>query len=352
MALTFVHTADWHLGRRYERIGRYATSSYGWRFEAVRRIYEVAVHRHAQFILAAGDILDREHLPRTSMEEFLTLLGDAPVPLVLIPATIFPCPVRTKNTPEDVTAWIPRMEPGGDRYRIGLAHGRWQGYAGQPFYENPIASDRAIRAGLDYLALGDFHSPTPPDHPAATARCYYSGAPECTARDEADPGHALLVHIEAPGAIPMVERIFVGHVRLRVLPRITFSPGGDLAPLEEALAGIPDLSQSLVALDLAGALTPEEHAALADRLATLRGESLGIDLVDEDLVEEPTAVAFDELGLTGAEAQLLAHLRTADLAEVLGRSDHAELLATWWTDPGIRREAVSRYYRALREATA
>src|SRR5574341_561438 len=394
MALTFVHTADWHLGRRYERIGRYATSSYGWRFEAVRRIYEVAVHRHAQFILAAGDILDREHLPRTSMEEFLTLLGDAPVPLVLIPgnhdpyregcawgrdevlqclrgfrqvhlclepvplelpgipATIFPCPVRTKNTPEDVTAWIPRMEPGGDRYRIGLAHGRWKGYAGQPFYENPIASDRAIRAGLDSLALGDFHSPTPPDHPAATARCYYSGAPECTARDEADPGHALLVHIEAPGAIPMVERIFVGHVRLRVLPRITFSPGGDLAPLEEALAGIPDLSQSLVALDLAGALTPEEHAALADRLATLRGESLGIDLVDEDLVEEPTAVAFDELGLTGAEAQLLAHLRTADLAEVLGRSDHAELLATWWTDPGIRREAVSRYYRALREATA
>jgi len=342
----------------------------------------------------AGDVLDREHLPRAAMEEILVLLGDTPLPLVLIPgnhdpyregsawardeviqrlrgfpqvhlclepvppelpgipATIFPCPVHVKNTPEDVTVWIPPGTRGGDRYRIGLAHGRWQGYAGQPFYENPIASDRAERANLDYLALGDFHSPTPPDHPAAAARCYYPGTPECTARDETNPGHTLVVTIEASGSVPGAEQVFVGHVRLQVLSRITFSPGSGIVPLEDALATVPDLTQSLLVLDLAGAPTPEEHAGLAARLATLRGECLGLDLVEQDLVKEPDTAAFDALGLTGSEAEILRHLQQADLTEVLGDVDKAELLATWGSDPSIRRETVTRYYRALREATA
>ena len=100
-----------------------------------------------------------------------------------------------------------------------------------------------------------------------------------------------------------------------------------------------------------GALTPEEHAALAGRLATLRGECLGLDLVDQDLVEEPDAAAFEALGLAGSEAQVLLHLQQADLAEVVRDADRAELLGTWGLDPAIRREAVARYYRVLREAT-
>ena len=112
--------------------------------------------------------------------------------------------MTSNSTPEDLSSWIPAGTRGGDRYRIGLAHGRWQGYSGGSYPVNFIAANRAEAAGLDYLALGDFHSYTLADHPAASARCYYAGTSECTACDEPRAGFALLVQVDKPGGVPRV----------------------------------------------------------------------------------------------------------------------------------------------------
>ena len=60
MPLTFIHTSDWHLGRAYQRLGRKSSSLRQWRFEAVRRVYDLADSQQAAFILVAGDVFQSD----------------------------------------------------------------------------------------------------------------------------------------------------------------------------------------------------------------------------------------------------------------------------------------------------
>src|SRR5262249_23969784 len=101
-------------------------------------------------------------------------LASQPIEIPDASAIIYPCPVTAKHCPEDLTSWIPQATRGGSQYRIGLAHGIWQGCDGRQHFENFIASNRTEVSGLDYLALGDLHSYTLPDHEAARQRCFYS----------------------------------------------------------------------------------------------------------------------------------------------------------------------------------
>src|SRR6202012_2484630 len=61
-----------------------------------------------------------------------------------------------------------------------------------------------LQKGYDYLALGDWHGTLSFD-----PRVWYSGAPEATRFKEKRPGNALVVEIDAPGAVPRVEEIAV-----------------------------------------------------------------------------------------------------------------------------------------------
>ena len=80
--------------------------------------------------------------------------------------------------------------------RIGLAHGSVanrlpeKGEAG-----HEIADDSADRAGLAYLALGDWHGAL-----NIAPRTWYSGAPEPDRHKANDSGNVQLVTLEGPGA--------------------------------------------------------------------------------------------------------------------------------------------------------
>src|SRR5690606_4469982 len=92
--------------------------------------------------------------------------------------TLYPCPLKHKAGYDDPTAWIPRREDKED-LRIGLAHGTLpiQQEMGEDAF--PIALDRAEQAGLDYLALGHWHS-TLGHPPGGNGRTWYSGTHETT----------------------------------------------------------------------------------------------------------------------------------------------------------------------------
>lgn len=62
---------------------------------------------------------------------------------------------------------------------------------------NVIAPNRAALAGLDYMALGDWHGSV-----AVDARTYYSGAPEPDRFKHDRPGQAMVVSIAGQGAMP------------------------------------------------------------------------------------------------------------------------------------------------------
>ena len=163
MSLKFIHTADWHLGQTYWGLGAQTTRSRLWRFDAVRRIWQLAADNAADFILVAGDVFDSETPSDAVRAGAVELLAQAPCPVYLLPgesdacaegsvwfnaqwrsgltglnqihplltpeplaieggATLFPCPVMRRRSPNDATAWLPSADR-GEAFRIGLAHG-------------------------------------------------------------------------------------------------------------------------------------------------------------------------------------------------------------------------------------
>jgi hypothetical protein len=89
--------------------------------------------------------------------------------------------------------------------RLGLAHGPIRDFSEDGSGQGIIAPDRARRAGLDYLALGDWHGRI-----AVDPRSWYSGTPEPDSFKHQAPGSALLVTLSSAGARPIVEPLATG----------------------------------------------------------------------------------------------------------------------------------------------
>lgn len=390
MAIRFIHTSDWHLGRRLARLGPRSAESYQWRFQAVRRMYELASAERAEFILVAGDVFQSEMPSPDTVRDALELLRDAPCPLVIIPGNhdpleagsvwlredfgqrlahlrhvrlalkpeplllaeggvqIFPCPVTRKNCPQDQSAWIPPAQRGAV-YRIGLAHGILQGYDGQEHFENFIHAERAELASLDYLALGDLHSYTPHDHPAARRRSYYSGAIECTAIDEQRPGHVLLVEIDAPGAEPRVTPVRVGRMQPVELGTFQLSPGAGWQEVRAAVEAIAEPQNVWLGLHVEGALAPAELEAFDAWEGELVTRFLGVTLERSRLWSEPDDADFSALRLDESERRVLRLITDPGEAASACVWEEGSLPAQLAVRADVQREARALYYRLLRE---
>ena len=240
IVLKLLHTADWHLGRRFpsflrEDLERKLTLA---RVDVLERIFGLAERHGVHAVLCAGDLFDDplplsewwepvvEQLRKRAWKErpvFLLpgihdpLLPDSiwaegsklrralpswvhvvdKVPFeVELPsnAVLYAVPCMSKAGQRDPTELIPRREPGDERIRIGMVHGST--FDIPDCQTNfPISRDAAIDRGLDYLAIGDTHGFrfVPPDRREPPT--VYPGTPEPTAFDEKDPGKVALVFV-------------------------------------------------------------------------------------------------------------------------------------------------------------
>ena len=235
MALTLLHTADWHLGRRFPAFGpgqelRLTRA----RLDAVGRILDLAQSRNVDAVLCAGDLFDQ---PSPAEEWWGGVLRefqgrDWKRPVVLLPgnhdpltptapyhpghpfrsrlpdyvhvvdakgwqlelgehAVVVAAPCTSHAGQTDLAASLPRREAGDERIRVGLVHGQTFDIEGHQT-NFPIARGTAAERGLDYLAIGDTHAfrDVEPDAPAPTV---YPGAPEATHFGERDTGNVALV---------------------------------------------------------------------------------------------------------------------------------------------------------------
>ena len=206
--MRFLHTADWQVGMKASHVGEAGTRVRDERVAAARRVVEAARAAGADFILAAGDTFEDNGVDRVLVQKVADILVGFGGPVYLIPGnhdplvpgavwdhpawkasanvhvlreerpveipggTLYPCPVRAKHSGKDPTAWIPVEEDRG--IRIGLAHGTVEGvHQEEPDY--PIARDAATRHGLDYLALGHWHSTATYAGPDGTTRMAFQG---------------------------------------------------------------------------------------------------------------------------------------------------------------------------------
>jgi DNA repair exonuclease SbcCD nuclease subunit len=257
---TFIHTADWQLGKPFAGIADPAKRArvQQERLEAIRRIGDVARERRAGFVVVAGDLFDSPTPTNTTVAHALAAIASLGVdvyaipgnhdhggpgslweqpffrseharlapnfhlllarqPLILDEAVILPCPLLRRHEAEDPTAWIRGLDFAafGDRPRIVLAHGSTTAFTGQADDEesagppNSIALERLPQGELDAIALGDWHG-----FVQAGPKAFYSGTHETDRFPKAGqrPGHVACVTV-ARGAPPVVEAAATGGFR-------------------------------------------------------------------------------------------------------------------------------------------
>jgi len=346
--IRFVHSADLHLGKPFGRFPedvrhRLRLARQG----TVARLAQAARDGGATHVLLAGDTFDAEtpqprllrqavnamaaartltwvilpgnHDSLTATELWATLARDpppnvqlalTPAPLDIGPAVLLPAPCTARRPGTDLTATLDQPTRAG-AIRIGLAHGAITDFAGAGSEDgNPavIPPDRAHRSGLDYLALGDWHGQL-----GAGGRTWYAGTPERDSFRHFGPGAALLVQIDAPGALPQVTPVVTGAIdwRAGVLDML---PGMDgAAGLAALLPPQATRADTMLRLALQGRADLTQGQALRAAIAAVLPDFLHLDLTDT-LAPDVAAGDLDRIDRAGALRQA-ADLLAAQAAD-------------------------------------
>jgi DNA repair exonuclease SbcCD nuclease subunit len=357
--MRFVHSADWQIGKVFKQLGAKEESLRQARLGAIERLGQIARSHGAGHVLVAGDVYDSEaptpitlRAPIERMKTFPDIhwhllpgnhdphrpegLWDrlaqsglpehihphlAPMPAALgEKAWLLPAPLVRKSEYEDVTAWMDSAATPAGVLRIGLAHGSVTSFASEGDATNPIDPRRAKSAGLDYLALGDWHR-TLQVGPAA----WYAGTLEPDRAGGQEHGTALLVEIAAPGAPPSVTPLTIGTYRWMSRTE-RLNDGTGLADLEQRLRAEPDLSHLILRLQLEGTLPIAAYAELQRCLVDLEAAVFHLTVDHSSVMARPTladleAIDFD--GVLRRSADLLRNM-VDDATQTVERRHRAE----------------------------
>jgi DNA repair exonuclease SbcCD nuclease subunit len=339
----FLHTADWQIGRQFASFDpEVAPLLADARIAVVERIARRAADLQADAVLVAGDVFDAQTVSDRIIRRCFNAMAAYGGPWLLIPGNhdaaldesvwsraqrlgavpphvhllltpevrvfadqgfaVLPAPLTARHTHGDLSAWFDGADTPPGLLRIGLGHGSVQGLlAGGIDATNPIAPDRALRARLDYFALGDWHGTRRID-----ARTWYAGTPEPDRFRDNDAGQVLEVRIDGPGLEPRVTAWPSGAFRWQSWS-LRLDGASDVDPLADRLAalGAADVLDLRLSgeLDLATRERLERHVGeAAARCRHLVADLDGLRLLPTD--EDLAGLAAD-----GYVGELLAELR-------------------------------------------
>jgi DNA repair exonuclease SbcCD nuclease subunit len=343
LVIRFVHTSDWQLGKPFGKAPDDARAALQEaRLDAIGALASAARTHGAAFVLVAGDVFDSaEPGDRVFRQALSRMAGAADLRWILLPGNhdparadglwsrlaaeappnvvaateptplavledvyLLPAPLAFKRTVQDPTAWFDGAETPTGARRLGLAHGSIQDFGVGETATNQIAPDRARRAGLDYLALGDWHSRRQID-----ARTAYCGTPEPDDFGREASGEALVVELAPPGEAPRITPVPIGRYQW-VTDTWTLSAAADLDSPLAALSAGQDLKHLVARIKLAGLLTLGERVAVRERLeAGLAHEVRWLDLSLADLFARPTDNDLAEIDAQGVLREAAERLR-------------------------------------------
>ncbi|SFG09274.1 DNA repair exonuclease SbcCD nuclease subunit [Palleronia marisminoris] len=370
----FIHASDLHLGRRFANIpepldgnvrGRLMEARHG----AIARLAAAATAQGAADILLAGDTFDTATPSPTVIRQTLAAMAEAgairwwllpgnhdnlrdaeplwdairregpanvhavteTAPVAVAPGVaLLPCPVEWRSAGRDPTTAMVEMPSPEGALRIGLAHG---GVADFGEDGAAIAPDRDRSAGLDFLALGDWHG-----RMQVGPRVHYSGTPEQDRFKHDRRGVCLAVELAGPGVIPQVEEVETGAF-LWTEREVTLAPRQDA---EEALAAVlPDGARrdTLLRIRAAGWTGLAERTRLQEAADRFGPEFAHFELRSDALGTQYDAGDLDEIDRGGA-LRLAADMLMAEAGDT-ARSEPDRTVAT---------DALARLYAYTREA--
>jgi DNA repair protein SbcD/Mre11 len=263
-----LHMADVHLGARHDDLGPAAAAQRERQFAAFHRAIELALAEKVDLVMICGDLFDSNSQPRRSVERAASELGRLVarhIPVVIIPGThdcyepssiyrafdiaqlagaqpdsdavtvltdvkrsvhfpqidttvhgfVYP----TKRAPNTPLAGFAVNAASAAGINVGMIHGSFP-IPGKFDHDEVLFTDAEVASsGLDYLALGHWHSFR--EGRAGVTAWAYSGAPEPVALDQDGAGQVLLVDVPkrdagAPAAVT-VKPVQVGRTTFEKL---------------------------------------------------------------------------------------------------------------------------------------
>jgi predicted phosphodiesterase len=312
------------MGMRAAHAGAAAERVREARFEAAERVAALARERGADFMVLCGDTFEDNQVERALVGRVVEVLASCRCPVFVIPGnhdamvpgsvwsdgswsraptvrvlrdespvdapggvTLWPCVARARHDERDPTAWV--RAPSDGRIHVLLAHGTVESvHYEEPWY--PIARDAPMRARVDYVALGHFHSFVEYKGDDGVSRMAYSGTHEPTRFGERDPGQALWVELDKPGGVPSIEPVVTGALRWLSLEATLREPG-DVARTSAALDALGDCSKTLLELELHGFLRVDEQEALVALAERVRDQFF-FGRIKSRLIPAPTDAAW------------------------------------------------------------
>ncbi len=328
--LRILHTADVHLGARHTDLGEQAVALRERCFAAFRASIDLTIAEKADLFLVAGDLFDSNVQPRRSVERVaveLHRLVEARIRVVIIPGThdlydrssiyraydleamagstpaddwltvltptrpdvvlpaldavVYGRVFDTKRAPESPLAKLDAASDARAKWRIGMVHGALAIPGVVDRDEVIVTAEEIAATGLDYLALGHWHSAQ--QGKAGSTTYAYSGAPEPVAIDQDRAGKVLLVTLdERAGARTVtVEERQVGRIRFDRV-RLDAAALGSQPALVDGLRSMadPDL---VLDVTLTGVRPDELDLSLDEVEAELRDDFFGLRIRDRSL---------------------------------------------------------------------
>lgn len=365
MGVRFIHTADWQLGKPFGRFddalsGRLVAE----RQEAITRIADAARAHDVLHVVVAGDVWDNAKPNNAVLRQPLDIIGEqsditwwlmpgnhdvdgadslwdrveaiAPVnlrvlrtaePVAMTPdAWLLPAPWQRIHHGRDLTDWMDSAETPAGAIRIGVAHGSIKTFGTTPLEgansgstEEIIPPDRATRARLDYLALGDWHA-----RAQINSRTHYPGTPEPDRFKAGARGQVLLVEIDAPGAEPRVTDISTAAFDWPVIKASL-----RIEAMDETLQAITDQVRSgraerytLAEITVSGETTVHEWIVFEAFIDDLSGRCAHLDLRGGSTVElKVVAEDIEALDAQGSVRQTAEALRARREDPALSQDD-------------------------------
>ncbi len=360
MSFRFIHTADWQLGKPFSNIaGDSGAELRAQRIRTVRRIAELAREKAVDAVLIAGDAFDSNEVSDKTLVRAIDALAPFPGTWVFLPgnhdaalahsvwtrlrqlgipsniviadrpepivaadgkATVLPAPLRRKREALDQTEWFDGAASPEGSCRIGLAHGSIAGrLPHKAEAANEIPGDRAERARLCYLALGDWHGAL-----KIAPRTWYAGSPEPDRHKANESGFVHLVEIDGPGAPERTEAIGVG--RFCWFRREIEFLDGTCQKLVETLQGLArDDHHCVVSLHLKGSISLAERRRLEREIRTWEARFHHLEVDDAGVIDEPTADDLDALDTSGFVRVAVERLQARAAALSNGEAEAARM---------------------------
>ena len=341
--ITFIHSSDLHLGKAF---GRYPDDVQARlrqaRADVLPRLAALAHEHGASHILLAGDTFDQttpapsvirqalnmmraadhvtwvlmpgNHDHANATELWRQVAQDAPdnVAVLLDPmpfamsdaAMLLPAPPAERHPGRDLTDWFDTADT-SDALRIGLAHGSVTTFdTSEDGASSVIAPDRAKRAGLSYLALGDWHGQL-----QIGPETWYSGAPEADGFKHAKTPAALLVKIAGKTAPPVVTSLPTGTIHWQRAQLDMTSQDDCIALHSGVLPTLNSRALTLFDLSVTGSLGPLARVTLEQAIAKTAPDFLWhkADLFQLAMVHSTDDLdTIDHQGALRATAETLA----------------------------------------------